>query len=982
MHHLVNSDPNDPTAGPLSPEPLFLNLQACIMKKLDPKVKAKRQMEWLATGKSHNEESKGEEAHIGAVSDLKSRKTENAKSSLPPPTQAEETQPMVVVRETDIDCNDKETKRLRKRENERRTIGAGPEMKYPSLMPHHRPTCHDNEAGKLIREKVNAAILYHLMDATAPQLVYGGIQPRRCHHNYHALPNRIPVRRPTNRVFAVATEPKPTQAGTAKSSSQSSSSPNTVNGSSSSPPSKPVNGVSTKFSTSKPVNGVSTRMGEVSQEIKRVRAQMEENEDLAILMRGLRGQNLRDTQFADDNIKLRLVEVDESSEFLPLVYDPASISAYWGKRPRAVATRAVQLLSVAGGFLSRLAWDVINKKVKENEVARAIELREIVTSLGPAYIKLGQALSIRPDILSPVAMVELQKLCDKVPSFPDDVAMALLEEELGQPWQDIYSELSPSPIAAASLGQVYKGRLKENGDLVAVKVQRPFVLETVTVDLFIIRNLGLALRKFPQISVDVVGLVDEWAARFFEELDYVNEGGNGSLFAEMMRKDLPQVIVPKTYEKYTTRKVLTTGWVEGEKLSQSTESDVGELVNVGVICYLKQLLDTGFFHADPHPGNLIRTPDGKLAILDFGLVTKLTDDQKYGMIEAIAHLIHRDYGAIVKDFVKLGFIPEGVNLEPIMPVLAKVFDQALEGGGAKNINFQELASDLAQITFDYPFRIPPYFALIIRAIGVLEGIALVGNSEFAIVDEAYPYIAQRLLTDESPRLRNALRYTIYGKSGVFDAERFIDVMQAFENFITAAKSGGGESMSGDMAGLGMLQSQTGYIFPGFPSSASQSRQPIQTRAALAFLLSEKGNFFREFLLDEIVKGIDAVAREQLVQIMAILGMGNAAPIFSMVPAPFKPAALLPTITEEDKVILNNVQKVVEFLTEGTSISSTSTQAIEYAQLQAKEGVNVARIAQELLPVLPGITATILPEVFSRLSSRIAARIIRDALLQL
>lgn len=125
-----------------------------------------------------------------------------------------------------------------------------------------------------------------------------------------------------------------------------------------------------------------------------------------------------------------------------------------------------------------------------------------------------------------------------------------------------------------------------------------------------------------------------------------------------------------------------------------------------------------------------------------GLVTKLTDDKKYGMIEAIAHLIHRDYDAIVKDFVKLDFIPEGVNLDPILPVLAKVFDQALEGGGAKNINFQELASDLAQITFDYPFRIPPYFALIIRAIGVLEGIALVGNPEFAIVDEAYPYIAQ------------------------------------------------------------------------------------------------------------------------------------------------------------------------------------------------------------------------------------------------
>ncbi|GLT97838.1 hypothetical protein SLE2022_153840 [Rubroshorea leprosula] len=790
------------------------------------------------------------------------------------------------------------------------------------------------------------------MVAVAPQLVYGGIDSGR-----FAFPRskKVSIRTRAKPVLSVATEPKPSRPGPVQSSPRSDG----LNGSAKSPLS---NGS---------VNGVSTRIGDVSQEIKRVRAQMEENEQLAILMRGLRGQNLRDSQFADDNIRLRLVEVDESSEFLPLVYDPASISAYWGKRPRAVATRIVQLLSVAGGFLSRLAWDLINKKIKENEVARAIELREIVTSLGPAYIKLGQALSIRPDILSPVAMIELQKLCDKVPSFPDDVAMALIEEELGQPWPNIYSELSSSPIAAASLGQVYKGRLKENGDLVAVKVQRPFVLETVTVDLFIIRNLGLVLRRFPQISVDVVGLVDEWAARFFEELDYVNEGENGTFFAEMMRKDLPQVVIPRTYNKYTSRKVLTTEWIEGEKLSQSTESDVGELVNVGVICYLKQLLDTGFFHADPHPGNLIRTPDGKLAILDFGLVTKLTDDQKYGMIEAIAHLIHRDYGAIVKDFVKLDFIPEGVNLEPILPVLAKVFDQALEGGGAKNINFQELASDLAQITFDYPFRIPPYFALIIRAIGVLEGIALVGNPDFAIVDEAYPYIAQRLLTDESPRLKNALRYTIYGKSGVFDAERFIDVMQAFENFITAAKSGGGENLNGDMAELGILQSQTAFVFPGFSSSESQLKQPIQTRAALAFLLSEKGNFFREFLLDEIVKGIDALTREQLVQVMATLGFNNAVPVFSMVPAlgPFRPAGLLPRVTEEDRVILNNVQKIVEFLTEGSSISRSSNQ-----------GIDVVRVVQELLPVLPGISARVLPEVISRLSSRVLARLIRDTVL--
>ncbi|CAH1436322.1 unnamed protein product [Lactuca virosa] len=341
------------------------------------------------------------------------------------------------------------------------------------------------------------------------------------------------------------------------------------------------------------------------------------------------------------------------------------------------------------------------------------------------------------------------------------------------------------------------------------------------------------------------------------------------------------------------------------------------------------------------------------------------------MIEAIAHLIHRDYDAIVKDFVKLGFIPEGVNLDPILPVLAKVFDQALEGGGAKNINFQELASDLAQITFDYPFRIPPYFALIIRAIGVLEGIALVGDPEFAIVDEAYPYIAQRLLTDESPRLRSALRYTVYGKAGVFDAERFIDVMQAFESFITAAKSGGGEDLNGDMAELGLLQNQTNFTFPRFQSAASQEQQPIQTRAALAFLLSDKGNFFREFLLDEIVKGIDAVTREQLVQVMSVLGLQNPTPIFSMVPTfvNIRPTGLIPYITEEDKIILNNVQKIIEFLTSSDSRPRSSDQ-----------GLDVNRIIQELIPIMPGLSAKVLPEVLTRLSSRVMARLIRDTFL--
>ncbi|KAG2482850.1 hypothetical protein HYH03_018241 [Edaphochlamys debaryana] len=828
-----------------------------------------------------------------------------------------------------------------------------------------------------------------------------------------------------------------------------------------------------------------TSVAAMSSRMKDVRKTMEENEQLRVLMAGFRGSNLNDDDFASKNVVMELIETDSDSDHqLPLTYDVDEISAYWGRRPVSVITRICQLLGISGKFLTGLAWDAARGQLRENEVARAIELRNIVTSLGPAYIKLGQALSIRPDLLSPAAMNELQKLCDKVPSFDSGLAMQVVQDELGAPSYEIFAELTPEPIAAASLGQVYKGRLK-TGEVVAVKVQRPYVLETVTIDLYIIRRLGVFLRRFPQITTDVVALLDEWAARFFEELDYVHEGQNSERFAAQMREDLPQVVVPRTYFEYTSRRVLTTEWLDGEKLSQSKASDVGTLVNVGVICYLKQLLETGFFHADPHPGNLIRTPDGRLAILDFGLMTEVDDDIKYGMIEAISHLIHRDYEAIVKDFVTLDFIPEGTDLRPILPVLAKVFDQALEGGGAKNINFQELAADLAQITFDYPFRIPPYFALIIRAIGVLEGIALVGNPDFALVDEAYPYIAKRLLTDDKPRLREALRYMVYGRSGVFDADRLIDLLGALESFVDRSHSamgsldlsvssldsveldeqiavlasnrqsstGGSTALarqSGTAGTSGSGVGPNGWPFPfppppfpfppvAFPGSGGQSfpfPAPVpallgdpsvlgplaallppplaaavaasvqqqaaapglsigglsatttgaygsasNTRAALRFIFSPEGAFFRDFMMDELVKSIDALSREQALAVVATLGLqGVRVPVlFPGASRSFIPLA--PQLTEEDRTVVANVTKIFNFLTRGSGDLGSGSWMPDFSDRAAvsrsfSEG---AAVAGELLPVMPAVATEIVPQLVQRLASRVTARAVREVM---
>ena len=333
----------------------------------------------------------------------------------------------------------------------------------------------------------------------------------------------------------------------------------------------------------------------------------------------------------------------------------------------------------------------------------------------------------------------------------------------------------------------------------------------------------------------------------------------------------------------------------------------------------------------------MRTDDGKLAILDFGLMTEVTDNQKYGMIEAIAHLLNRDYTEIGQDFINLDFIPEGTDTTPIVPALTKVFDVALAGGGAKSINFQELAADLAEITFEYPFKIPPYFALVIRAISVLEGIALVGNPEFAIIDEAYPYIARRLMTDDSPRLKAALRYMVYGREGSFDAEKLIDLLQALEKFTAVRDEGDGSAfkvdgvrgnknlgVAGDFVGSqkvdisdrdtdvgdGKFRLNTGSsasssaITQVGPSQSEQDEQTV--REALRFFFSPEGQVFREFMLEEIVTVVDASSREAVQELARTLGFGN-------LPVPGLFRALNPKLSDQDKKTVQQIRKLVQFL---------------------------------------------------------------------
>jgi predicted unusual protein kinase regulating ubiquinone biosynthesis (AarF/ABC1/UbiB family) len=507
-------------------------------------------------------------------------------------------------------------------------------------------------------------------------------------------------------------------------------------------------------------------------------------------------------------------------------YNPQLIDNYYSKRPLQVFFRLTNILITFSSFVISLWWDSLLGKTQRNEKLRAGKLRELLTKLGPTYIKIGQAISTRPDLVPPLYLEELAKLQDQIPSFPNEIAYRFIEEELGAPPGEIYAELSPEPIAAASLGQVYQGRLK-TGELVAVKVQRPDLVKRITLDVYIMRCLAKwAKQNVKRVRSDLVGITDELASRIFEEMNYVQEGHNAELFAKLYGY-IPAIYVPKIYWQYTGRRVLTMEWVVGTKLTnirtiQAQGIDATHLVEVGVECSLRQLLEHGFFHADPHPGNLLAMPDGRLAYLDFGMMSNIKPHQRYGLIEAIVHLVNRDFEGLGQDYVNLEFLTPDTDLTPIVPALAKVFNNAL-GASVAELNFKSITDQMSEVMYEFPFRVPAYYALIIRSMVTLEGIAIGIDPNFKVLSKAYPYVAKRLLTDPSPELRTSLRELLF-KDDSFRWNRL-------EN---------------------LLRNASNSLDYDFDKLVNQT---------LDFLYSERGVFIREKIAEEIANALDSFGRQ-------------------------------------------------------------------------------------------------------------------------
>ncbi|KAL3797732.1 hypothetical protein HJC23_000277 [Cyclotella cryptica] len=464
-------------------------------------------------------------------------------------------------------------------------------------------------------------------------------------------------------------------------------------------------------------------------------------------------------------------------------------------------------------ILSNKLFDVSissqEKDYQERNLAR--KLRRALTNLGPTFIKVGQQLSIRPDLVSPIVLYELQRLCDAVPPFECSIAMRVLADELESTRrtglkqnkkrnnEDVKSIISkvfdemPTLVASASLGQVYKAKLrpvdeKSEPECVAIKIQRPDILQTVTLDLFLMVTYGKFVDKICSFLTNQIPYHEAFLNGFskgaFMELNYLHEAENQTFFRNEIHSrfsgpkpqwsfirgklsqfgrslfrvhrdrdgDPAKVIVPKVYSEYTTERILVTEWINGKPLAQAPPEQIRELIPVGVELFLCQLLDIGKFHADPHPGNLYVTTSKcgipMLCLLDFGLVAHVDEQARNSMTNAIVNLLQGDYDTLISlDAKQLGFLPYDMDVTDLRPVLKKVLKSGLVESGSnlhdRRRNLMAISNELNVVFFEYPFSVPPFFALVTRGLGLLEGIALSGDPSFDIFKAAYPYAKKR-----------------------------------------------------------------------------------------------------------------------------------------------------------------------------------------------------------------------------------------------
>ena len=391
-------------------------------------------------------------------------------------------------------------------------------------------------------------------------------------------------------------------------------------------------------------------------------------------------------------------------------------------------------------------------KAAARRKVQAVWIKDSLLELGPTFIKTGQLFSTRADLFASEYVRELSKLQDRVPAFSYELATEIIEEELGRPVNKLFHKFDPVPLAAASLGQVHKAQLY-SGEEVVVKVQRPGLKQLFTIDLSILKQIARYFQNHPTWGKgrDWAGIYEECARILWEETDYLNEGRNADTFRRNFRGE-DWVKVPRIYWKYTSPKILTLEYVPGIKIShyeaiEAAGLDRTKLARLGAKAYLHQLLNNGFFHADPHPGNLAASPDGSLIFYDFGMMGQIKSNVREKLMDTLFGVAQKNSSLVVDSLIELGALVPTGDLTPVRRSVQFMLDNFMDKPFEEQ-SVDAISEDLFEIAYGQPFRFPATFTFVMRAFSTLEGVGKGLDPEFNFMEVAQPF-AMQIMTNSN-----------------------------------------------------------------------------------------------------------------------------------------------------------------------------------------------------------------------------------------
>ncbi len=400
---------------------------------------------------------------------------------------------------------------------------------------------------------------------------------------------------------------------------------------------------------------------------------------------------------------------------------------------------------------------MISQKKREpvDKLSKAQRLRLAFEELGPTYIKLGQILSIRPDLIPAAFIEELAKLQDNVPPFSFSDVKQIIENELGRPAEEVYSELSNEPLASASIGQVHKAVLMDN-EQVAIKIQRPGIRKTIEIDLEIMLHLAtLAERHIEELAVhQPVRIVEEFARTLEKEIDYTIEAANMQRFAHNFLNDAT-IYVPKVFQGLSTSRILTMEFVDGIKVSKTEQLDQEgldrELITArGTDIILKQVFYHGFFHADPHPGNIYVLPHNVICLFDFGMVGSTERHTRERFVDLIDAVVRRDAAMATQVLLRLTLWEERPEMRLLEGEMADFMGKHLYKP-LKDIEVGKLLQQLIELASRHKLRIPADLFLMMKALATVEGVGRLLYPEFDMIAQAAPFIEKVKMNRFSPK---------------------------------------------------------------------------------------------------------------------------------------------------------------------------------------------------------------------------------------